>query len=184
MWKTLKASFDSPDSYVSLALGLAVVLVVGMIAFNYFKAKMAPTKTAEEQKQEQTQKAASLSLPAQYIVKDGDTLWSISESYYKSGYNWVDIQKTNSLANADVITVGQTLTIPDVNPITVPPGEVSTVGVQTSVHQKSYTVAQGDDLWSIAMNWYGDGYSWTKIAQANNLTNPDVIYSGNVLAMP
>jgi len=183
MWKTFKASFDSPDSYVSLALGLAVVLVVGMIAFNYFKAKMQPVKTAEEQKQEQTQ-TTKTSLPTTYTVKDGDTLWSIAESYYSSGYNWVDIQKANSLVNADVIDAGQTLTIPDVKPIAVPAGEISAVSATTSLQHKSYTVVADDSLWSIAVNQYGDGYKWTEIAQTNHLANPDVIYAGNVIILP
>jgi nucleoid-associated protein YgaU len=181
MWKTLKSSFDSPDSYVSLALGLAVVLVVGMIAFNYFKAKMSPAKTAEEQKNE-TQTTASL--PAKYTVKDGDTLWSIAETHYKSGYNWVDIQKANSLTNADLISAGQTLTIPDVKPITVPPGEVSSATTQEPLHPKTYTVVGGDCLWNISVRAYGTGYRWTEIAQANNLGNPDLIFSGNVLTLP
>ena len=181
MWKTLKASFDSPDSYVSLALGLAVVLVVGMIAFNYFKAKMAPGKTAEEQKKE-TQTTATL--PAKYTVKDGDTLWSIAESHYKSGYNWVDIQKANSLTNADYVSVGQTLTIPDAKPITVPPGEISSASTEQSFAKRTYKVVQGDCLWTISIQVYGNGYRWTEIAQVNHLANPDLIFSGNVLTMP
>jgi nucleoid-associated protein YgaU len=181
MWKTLKESFDSPDSYVSLALGLAVVLVVGMIAFNYFKAKMQPTKTADEQKKE-TQTTATL--PTKYTVKESDTLWSIAESQYKSGYNWVDIQQANSLTNPDDISVGQTLTIPDVKPITVPQGEISAASTQEPFHPKTYTVISGDCLWSIAVHIYGNGYRWTEIAQFNHLANPDLIFSGNVLTLP
>jgi nucleoid-associated protein YgaU len=96
MWKSFKKSLDSPDSYVSLALGLAVVLVVGMITFNYFKAKMETTKESEAEKAKQEE---MVSLPSEYTVKEGDTLWSIAEKFYKSGYNWVDIVEANSLAN-------------------------------------------------------------------------------------
>lgn len=178
MWKTLKKSFDSPDSYVSLALGLAVVLVVGMITFNYFKAKMQGGKTGSQQKTETAQE--STTLPAKYTVKEGDSLWSIAEKYYKSGYNWVDIQKANNLTNADLIDNGQTLTIPDAKP-NMPPGEVSSAATE---QKKQYTVVTGDSLWSIAMTMYGTGYKWTDIAQANNLTNPDMIHAGNVLWLP
>jgi len=182
MWKTLKASFDSPDSYVSLALGLAVVLVVGMIAFNYFKAKMQTAKVTQEQKQEQ---AGKPTLPAKYTVKDGDTLWSIAENYYQSGYNWVDIQQANSLTNADYLEVGQTLTIPDVKPIQVPPGEISATSTQTPPTQhRTYTVRTGDCLWNISVNIYGTGYRWTDIAKLNSLANPDLIFAGNVLTLP
>jgi nucleoid-associated protein YgaU len=181
MWKTLKENFETPDSYVSLALGLAVVLVVGMITFNYFKAKMQ-TATSTEQKAEEVKEAGTL--PAKYTVAVGDTLWSIAEKYYKSGYNWVDIQKANGLTDPNLIENGQTLTIPDAKPITMPTGVVSSASTVKSLEKKPYTVLAGDDLWSIAVKMYGDGYRWSDIAQANSLDNPDVIYTGNVLILP
>jgi nucleoid-associated protein YgaU len=181
MWKTFKESFDSPDSYVSMALGLAVVLVIGMITYNYFKAKMQPGKTTEEQKQEEQ---AALQLPGKYTVKEGDTLWSIAETQYKSGYNWVDIAKTNNLGNADYIEAGQTLTIPDVKPILVPPGEVSSASTDTRMQPKTYTVVRGDSLWAISVRIYNNGYRWTDIASLNKLAKPDIIHAGNILTLP
>lgn len=182
MWKTLKESFETPDSYVSLALGLAVVLVVGMITFNYFKAKMETATSTSEQKTEEAKEATTL--PAKYTVVGGDTLWSIAEKYYKSGYNWVDIQKANGLTDPNLIENGQTLTIPDAKPITMPPGVVSSASTVKSLEKKPYTILQGDNLWSIAVKMYGDGYRWTDIAQASSLADPDVIYTGNVLTLP
>lgn len=62
----------------------------------------------------------------------------------------------------------------------------STVAVQPGVKitGASYTVMRGDNLWNIAVRSYGDGYQWVKIAKANNLTNPRLIHSGNVLMIP
>ena len=176
MWDKIKESFETPDSYVSLALGLAVVLVVGMITFNYFKAKMQ-TSVADEKKTEAAKQATTL--PTKHTVAAGETLWSISEKYYKSGYNWVDIQKANDISNPDSIDNGQTLTIPDVKPI-VASGEVSSA----TTEKKSYTVVAGDSLWSIAVKNYNDGYKWSAIAEANHLVHPDTIHAGNVLVMP
>jgi nucleoid-associated protein YgaU len=176
MWKSIKESFESPDSYVSLALGLAVVLVIGMITFNYFKAKMQ-TATETAKKTEATKNTTVL--PAKHTVVAGDTLWSIAEKYYKSGYNWVDIQKANNITNADLIENGQSLVIPDVKPIVVA-GEVSSA----TTTKKEYTVVKGDSLWTIAVKNYNDGYKWTEIAQANKLTEPNVIHAGNVLTLP
>lgn len=54
------------------------------------------------------------------------------------------------------------------------------------VTAKSYTVAKGDTLWAIAKKYYGDGSKYTKIFEANKgvLTNPNVIYPGQVLVLP
>ncbi len=174
MWNTLKKSLNSPDSYVSLALGFAVVLVVGMIAFNYFKAKTQPAA----QTSKETEQTSPVALPAKHTVKTGETLWSISEIYFKSGYNWVDLQKANNLTNPDRIEVGQQLTVPDVKPITV--GAVSSVMTE----KRQYTVAQGDSLWKIAVAQYQNGYRWGEIARANNIANPDLIFAGTVLTLP
>jgi nucleoid-associated protein YgaU len=181
MWKTLKDSFDSPDSYVSLALGLAVVLVVGMIAFNYFKVKMQTQQTSEE-KTKQTQEATKL--PAKHTVTDGETLWSIAETYYKSGYNWVDISEANTLANADDIQSGQTLIIPDVSPKATPTGDITPEAATQTHAAKSYTINSGDSLWTISVAQYGSGYRWPEIAEVNHLANPDLIFAGNVLTLP
>lgn len=47
-----------------------------------------------------------------------------------------------------------------------------------------YTIVKGDSLWSIAVKQYNNGYKWTEIAQANKLTNPNLIHSGNKLVLP
>lgn len=48
----------------------------------------------------------------------------------------------------------------------------------------TYTVVRGDNLWSIAKSFYGNGDQWTVIAKANNLANPSVIHRGNVFVIP
>jgi len=183
MWKTLRARFDSTDSLVSLALGLAVVLVIGMTVINYFKTKTQVATSTTKQEQEAKANGAT-TLPAKHTVKDGDTLWSISETYYKSGYNWVDIVKANNLANSNLIDTGQTLTIPTVTPIVAQTGSVSSAATSIAPKDKTYTVVPGDDLWDIAVKQYGNGYRWVDIAKTNNLSNPDLIHAGNVLQLP
>lgn len=48
----------------------------------------------------------------------------------------------------------------------------------------TYTVQAGDDLWNIAEKAYGDGDAWTRIAEANNITNPSVLSAGTKLNLP
>ncbi|MBU0569532.1 LysM peptidoglycan-binding domain-containing protein [Patescibacteria group bacterium] len=121
-------------------------------------------------------------------VEKGETLWSISEKYYDSGYNWVDIANENELANAGEIEVGQELSIPSIGPsiVTVEVDTTENV-VETStdaISGATYEVCEGDNLWKIAVRAYSDGYKWTDIANENELENPNVIHPGNVLTLP
>ena len=180
MWKSLKESFESPDSYVSLALGLAVVFVVGMIAVNYFKSLQTPGAGKDQvENSEQREK-----MPMKYKVVEGDTLWSIAEKFYKDGFAWTEIAKANSLTDASMLAADQELLIPAGKQSPTPTGEVSSASTEIKSEKKQYTVARGDSLWSIAVKQYNDGYKWVTIAQANHLTNPDIIHAGNVLELP
>jgi nucleoid-associated protein YgaU len=56
--------------------------------------------------------------------------------------------------------------------------------VSTTFQAKSYTVAKGDNLWTIAEKQYGSGYNWIDIAFENKLNNPNAITEGQVLTLP
>ncbi len=47
-----------------------------------------------------------------------------------------------------------------------------------------YTVVRGDTLWGIAKKFYGNGSRYPEIAKANNISNPDIIHTGQVLLIP
>ena len=182
MWKTLVKKFDSTDSIVSLVLGVAVVLVIGMTIVNFVKSRTQPA--ASTQKPAAVQANAVSSLPAKHTVAEGDSLWTIAETYYKSGYNWVDIRDANNLVDPSLIEAGQTLTIPDVAPKVVSTPAISAASVTAKPKDTNYTVVAGDDLWNIAVKEYDSGYKWVDIATANKLENPGIIHPGNVLTMP
>ena len=55
---------------------------------------------------------------------------------------------------------------------------------QNSNTSSTYTVRPGDDLWTISVNVYNDGYRWVEIARLNKLENPGIIHAGNKLTMP
>ncbi len=178
MWKEIQKRLNSPDSYVSLVLGLAIVLVVGMLVTNYINTRRQPEKRG--QTDQEAAKQENMALPTTHTVAEGETLWSIAEKYYKSGYNWVDLKQANNLADENDIEAGQTLTIPTATPI-VPAEPTAMPAANTP---KTYTVVADDNLWNIAIAQYGNGYKWTEIARVNKLTNPDLIYPGNVLTLP
>lgn len=171
------------ESLVSLILGVVIVILVGLLAFNYFR-NNRPSQISEndipaEQETtdgEITEATSTISLPATHVVKAGENLWNIAEKYYSSGFNYVDIAKENKLSDASQIEVGQKLVIPNVPSYS--PNRLS------SITGSSYTVVKSDSLWTIALRAYGDPYRWVEIAKVNKLTNADTIHAGNVLSIP
>lgn len=56
----------------------------------------------------------------------------------------------------------------------------------TAPQAKTYTVKKGDTLWALAAKYYGAGAQYTKIYNANTdkISNPNLIYVGQVLTIP
>jgi len=182
--KIKNIKFD--ESTISVVLGLLVLFSVVYLVVNYFKNRNLG-ETIPAQKTETTvtpQKGNT------YTVVKGDTLWSIAENAYSSGYNWVDVARENNIVDANNITEGQVLTIPEVDSKTATVSEFGKLTAETTktegttVANNTYTVVHGDCLWEIAVKAYGDGYKWVEIAQANNLVHPNLIHTGNVLMLP
>lgn len=185
------------ENFLSLGLGILVVVVIGALIFNYVTNRPGQSSeraaSTEEQKVSGQDQKTEVSLPTKHIVAEGEDLWKISEKYYKTGYNWTDIAKENNLANPDVLLAGTELVIPNVEPKILAASteavikEAPVTGENTNstaINGEAYTVAGGDNLWKIAVRAYGDGFKWVEIAKANNLANPDMIFSGNDLKIP
>ncbi len=187
------------EQTASIVLGAIIVILAGVLGFNWFsqRVKFSPpqgtTDIIEQLKQIENKDTGVQTTATQAVeVKGGKThtvtvdenLWVIAEKYYGSGYNWVDIARENQLSNPGLIVLGQTLKIPEAKVIKV--GSINGPAASTigpTITGNSYIVAKGDNLWNIAVRAYGDGFKWAQIAQANNLANPGLIYSGNVLVI-
>ncbi len=169
--KTLKLN----ENNISMILGALVIVIVGILLVNYVKDKKSNTLTGISTQSQNTR---------EHIVTKGETLWSIAENSYGSGYNWTDIKDANKLTT-DTIEVGQRLNIPDVTVKKPTMTKSVTVARQeVSVPVNTYKVVKGDCLWKIAVNIYGNGFRWRDIAKANNLKRPGLIHPGNVLSIP
>jgi putative chitinase len=168
------------ESYISLFLGAVVVGVALILLASFVKNANLSKKIGSTSTSSVNQ---TVKYPKTYTVNQGENLWSISEKIYGSGYNWVDLAKANNLENPDILYVGTKLLIPNVTPKIVD-NMASEKNAIKPITGSSYTVQKGDYLWSIAVRAYGDGYKWVEIAKANNLANPDIIHSGNILKLP
>lgn len=181
MFKKYLKQLSLPESYISITLGFLVVIVAGLLTYNYFS-KNRTTQTPEsEVVTENKTIQESTELPTNHTVVEGENLWSIAEKYYKSGYNWSTIVQENKITDANSIQVGQVLSLPKAE--TIKP-ESENISASSTEAPKTYTVQKGDDLWNIAVREYADGYAWVKIARVNNLVNPNLIHPGNVLTLP
>ena len=179
-WKHMRQKLDLPESYISITLGFLVVLVAGILSYNYFiKNQIQKTVDEKMQAQEELLRVGNVSLPTTYKVAPGDNLWKIAEKHYNSGYNWVTLAEANNLTSPDKLETGQEINIPKAEPIR--PG---TEILATEAPPKEYSVIAGDSLWKIAEREYGSGFSWTKIAESNSLANPNIIHTGSVLKLP
>lgn len=184
------------ESTISMLLGALVVIVVGILLYNFFNVtgeeiiEDIALGTGEEYSLELKEEEGEFipeGLPVEHVVSQGDHLWNISEKYYGNGYNWVDIAEANSLANPGQIFSGQKLSIPKVGlRVTSKIDTIATTDATAAIFGDSYTVTKGDTLWGIATSAYQDGYQWPKIYQANKemIVDPNIIEVGTHLTLP
>lgn len=188
--KSFLKSLRMNEALISRFLGGVVVVIVGILVYNYFsgvnKTQLTDNVAISDQVKlvEENGQMIPDNLPKKHKVEKGEYLWTIAEKYYESGYNWVDIAKENNLTNADVITEGQELIIPRTGVKEVVKETVIAKG--NEIADSEYTVVKGDTLWKIAVRAYADGYQWTKIWEANKtkITDSNLIETGMVIVIP
>jgi nucleoid-associated protein YgaU len=109
-------------------------------------------------------------------VKSGDSLWKISKQYLGDGSRWHELVTANpSVAVPSRVLPGTVLKLPVAADRAVAP--------QNSASQMK--IQKGDSLWKIAVRQYGNGNSWTCLAQANpELRDANEIFAGQTLLVP
>lgn len=88
--------------------------------------------------------------------------------------------KTITIIEPVVAAVTTTTTSPPT--VTVPP-PVETRPVESPPTPKTYTVVAGDCLWNICKRYFGDGSKYPEIANLNGISNPNLIYPGQVIRL-
>lgn len=206
--------WTSTESRAAIFVTGILVIIAGFLVYNYYE----KTEITENENNEKIENLAESENETEgetlgteeknsdaYVVKEGDTLWSIAENELGDPYRWKKIKDLNNLSTTEVEN-GQVLILPqDEEEIVAENSEITIeeetqeteevnpeegdILASTAVNETTYVVERGETLWSIAEEVYGDAYLYTKILEANpnlgRLPNGSVlIHCGNLLVIP
>lgn len=101
------------ESYISIGLGVLVVVVVGVLLYNYFTQRNQSRLTPSPESQITQEATTSAIAGTTYIVQPGDTLWSVSEKAYGTGFRWTEIAEANNLTEGAALVTGQQIALPE-----------------------------------------------------------------------
>lgn len=188
--------FNFGESYTSLILGIVVVIIASILLISFVRnsGQVSPIQedkpdisaTSIGPKDEESSEANH----SRHTVEAGEGLWQIAEERYGSGYNWVDIARANNISNPDQIVAGVVIVLPDVEPKqrtivdAVQSARENLAQRADRIEASSYTVQEGDTLWSIAERKYGDGFVYAQIVTENRISNPQLIEVGQTIRLP
>lgn len=135
----LNEDVSTRQSTLSFILGILIVVVLGVLIFNFFTRSKNNLSNATTNPGQITQQAANTTpemkkdTSGKYTVKPGDTLFTIAEKYYNDGYQYPKIVKANKIADENIIDVGQEINIPTSNTTaSAPTPAPSTNGITTA----------------------------------------------------
>lgn len=157
---SFSTAYQRPDYYLSLLESL----MTGRKPFQFIVSRTSP---AGQLLYDSNMK---VSLESYTVTEDAakgpDVTVAITLKQYKAfATKTVQIQKTETTTTVKTETPRETSSAPSV---------------------KTYTVKSGDCLWIIAKKYYGNGARYSDIYNANKdkISNPNLIYPGQVLTIP
>lgn len=103
------------ESYKSLLYGVITVVLLFIVGFSLvrlFNAQPKGEVDSEAVSIERINEAMQASKNT-YTVKEGETLWSIAEEKYGTGFDWYRIADANKIADVSKLEKGTALVIPE-----------------------------------------------------------------------
>lgn len=170
------AALDDPKKMM-IRIRYEVIPGPGKAAAAPEPAKPEPTKPASAEKpalQTETPKKEATK-PTEYVIAAGDTLTGIARRF---GLAAALLATWNGLDDPNRIRIGQKLRLSE--PLGEPPSP-SNRGESTRPSAGFHTVAPGDTVWSLASKY---GTTPQRLADVNDLANPDGILIGQRLVVP
>jgi len=138
--------------------------------------------TSQGSSETTTQESGQQSATA-YTIQRGDTLTSVAQKF---GVSVRQLQELNNISDPNDIRLGQQIRIPTTT--SAPDEATSDEGApdegasgEDAEGGETYVVQQGDTLNSIATRY---GITTAELQRANDISDPDLIYPGQVLIIP
>ena len=154
------AAYQRPDYYLSLLENL----MAGRKPFQFIVSRTSPSgKLLYDSNMKVSLEDYTVTEDA---TKGPDVTVAVTLKQYKSfATKTVQVQKMETATTVRTETPRETSSAPSV---------------------KTYTVKSGDCLWNIAKKYYGNGARYSDIYNANKdkISNPNLIYPGQVLTIP
>jgi nucleoid-associated protein YgaU len=147
---------------------------------------------AETQAAEAAPAAPAVAAPT-YTVQPGDSLWRIAEQHLGSGERFAEIAALNlgvtqgdghTLTAENWLNAGWVLTLP---------ADAATPAAPAAALPAEHVVVEGDTLWDLADDAYGDGARYAEIFSASSavvqpdgstITDPNLIQPGETVTLP
>ncbi len=168
---------------------LLLVVIFSLLTLNWVAAQEVTPEVTEDTSAVQplavtqaptaapTQAAAN---EVTYTVKPGETLFRIALRYHTTVQA---LAEANKITNPALIYAGQILKIPGAAATPTPAPAATLIPTSTAipVETTTYTVQRGDTLFRIAVRLHS---TVTQLVSLNNLSNPNLIYVGQILKVP
>ena len=166
------------ENWSGLLIGAVIVIILALLVVNFFNRNNQQIGDGQQTDLTQ-QEQEKVTKSEQYKVAAGDSLSKLAEKYYGNMDYWPVLARANKIANPNVIYVGVDLQVPS---------KEEADQIKNQMSATTYNVKEGDTLFKIAEEMYGDGSKWTTIAKDNNLGrlpngNP-LVFAGSTIKIP
>jgi nucleoid-associated protein YgaU len=118
--------------------------------------------------------------PSSYVVKEGDTLSSISKSVYGTTRQWERIARANGIDDPSRLRLRMKLTIP---PLTEEKAVVAVTDASVT-EDRIHKVEEGETLSSISQKFYGSTRHVQFLMDANKTYDEGLLRAGSMILIP